>query len=65
MKDYKTAILPILTALAFMITAITNIKIDHDSIDFFASVLAVLIAAGVNIYGIIKSHKKGVKEDDL
>lgn len=63
MGNYKTAILPILTVLAAAYTLIFKVEISHDTIDYFASVLAILIGAGINVYGIIKNHKKdGVKD---
>lgn len=61
--NYKTAILPILTTLAAAITLIFKIDIPHDTIDFLASVLGIAIMAGVNIWGIYKNHKEGVKDD--
>lgn len=64
MTNYKTMILPILTVLAGAITLIFKIDIKHDTIDFVATILAVAIGAGVNIWGIYTNHKKGVDQND-
>jgi hypothetical protein len=57
----KTAILPILSVFALGIATITGHQFSKDVIDEAATVLAVLITAGINIWGIVKNHKKEVK----
>jgi hypothetical protein len=57
----KTAILPILSVVALGIATLTGHKFTQDTIDETATVLAVVITAGVNVWGIIKNHKKEVK----
>jgi Na+/H+ antiporter NhaB len=57
----KTAILPVLSVVALCIATLTGHKFTQDFIDEAATILAVLITAGVNIYGIFKNHKKEVK----
>jgi hypothetical protein len=57
----KTAILPILSVIALGIGTLTGHKFTQDSIDETATVLAVVITAGINVWGVIKNHKKEVK----
>jgi hypothetical protein len=54
----KTAILPILSVLALGVAAITGHEFSKDLIDEAATVLAIVITAGINVWGIIKNHKK-------
>jgi hypothetical protein len=57
----KTAIIPILSVVALGIATLTGHQFSKDVIDETATVLAVLITAGINIWGIVKNHKKEVK----
>jgi hypothetical protein len=57
----KTAIFPILSVIALGIATLTGHQFTKDFIDEAATVLAVLITAGINVWGIIKNHKKEVK----
>jgi hypothetical protein len=59
MKLNKTAILPFVSAILFAVGTLTNHKFTADTTDLVATVATVAIAFGVNIYGIIKNHKKG------
>jgi hypothetical protein len=54
----KTAILPVVTTILFVIGTLTNHKFTADTADFIATIAAVVIAAGVNLWGIFKTHKK-------
>jgi hypothetical protein len=57
----KTAILPVLSVIALGIATLTGHQFSKDSIEEAATVLAVVITAGVNLWGIFKNHKKEVK----
>jgi presenilin-like A22 family membrane protease len=57
----KTAILPILSVIALVIGTLTGHQFSKYTIDEAATILAVGITAGINIWGIIKNHKKEVK----
>lgn len=54
----KTTILPIVTAVLFAVGTLTNHKFTADTADFVSTVAAVVIAFGINIWGIFKNHKK-------
>jgi hypothetical protein len=54
----KTAILPILSVIALGIATLTGHQFSKDVIDETATVLAVVITAGINVWGILKNHKK-------
>jgi hypothetical protein len=57
----KTAILPVVTVVCLAIAAVTGHKISNDVVDQVADVAAVVISAGISIWGIFKDHsKKGV-----
>lgn len=58
----KTVILPVVTTILFVIGTLTNHEFTKDTADFIATIAAVVIAAGINLYGIFKSHKKLVKK---
>jgi hypothetical protein len=57
----KTAILPVLSVIALGIATLTGHQFSKNAIDETATVLAVVITAGINVWGIIKNHKKEVK----
>ena len=57
----KTAILPVLSVIALGIATLTGHQFSKDSIEEAATVLALVITAGVNLWGIFKNHKKEVK----
>jgi hypothetical protein len=57
----KTAILPVVSVVALAIAAITGHKFNQGTIDEFSTVAAIVITAGINVWGIIKNHKKEVK----
>jgi hypothetical protein len=57
----KSAILPILSTLALGIAALTGHQFSKSAIDEAATVIAIVATAGINLWGIIKNHKKEVK----
>jgi general stress protein CsbA len=57
----KTAILPVVTVILLAVGTVTNHKFTADTADFIATIGAVVITAGINVWGIIKNHKKEVK----
>jgi hypothetical protein len=59
MKISKTAILPVVTVLSLAYAAITGHEISKDLLDKTADIAAVVISAGISIWGVIKNHKKG------
>ena len=54
----KTAILPIVTVLAGAYTLITKDAVEQSTIDTITNIAVIAIAAGINIWGIFKNHKK-------
>lgn len=54
----KTAIIPIVTVLAGAYTLITKEAVEKDTIDTISNIAAILILAGINVWGIVKNHKK-------
>lgn len=58
----KSVILPVVTTILFIIGTLTNHKFTDDTADFIATVAGVVIAAGINVWGIFKSHKKIVSK---
>jgi hypothetical protein len=57
----KTAILPVLSVIALGIATLTGHQFTQNTIDETATVLAVVITASINLWGIFKNHKKEVK----
>lgn len=60
MNISKTAILPIVTVICGGIAIIIGKPIGKDTVDMIATIAAVVIGAGVNLWGIWKNHKKEV-----
>jgi hypothetical protein len=54
----KTAILPVLSVLALAISALTGHKFSNDVLDEVSTIAAIVITAGINVWGIFKNHKK-------
>lgn len=54
----KSAILPICSGLALAIAAIFGHKFTDNEVDTAATILSIGITAGINIWGVIKNHKK-------
>ena len=54
----KTAILPVVSVICLAIAAVTGHEISKDLQDAIATVSAIVIGAGISVWGIIKSHKK-------
>lgn len=54
----KTIILPILMVIGLVIKSVTGYEIPEEVLNGWADAIAVLIAAGVTVWGIIKNHKK-------
>ena len=57
----KSAILPVVTVVLLGVGTLTNHKFTADTADYIATIAAVVITAGINIWGIFKNHKKEVK----
>jgi hypothetical protein len=54
----KTAILPVLSVIALAISALTGHKFSNDVLDEVSTIAAIVITAGINVWGIFKNHKK-------
>lgn len=54
----KTAILPVVSVICLAIAAVTGHEISKDVQDAIAGVTAIVVGAGISIWGIYKSHKK-------
>jgi TM2 domain-containing membrane protein YozV len=54
----KTAIIPVIMVICLAVSAVTGHKISNDVIDQIADVTAVVISAGISIWGIFKDHSK-------
>lgn len=57
----KSAILPIISVVALGYAAITGHKVSDDLVNQIADISAIVITAGISVWGIIKDHSKGVK----
>jgi uncharacterized membrane protein len=55
----KTAILPIITVLALAYGTFTGYKVSNDIVNQIADIAAVVITAGISVWGIVKDHSKG------
>jgi uncharacterized membrane protein len=54
----KTAILPVITVICLAVAAVTGHKISNDIVNLIADIAAVVISAGISIWGIFKDHSK-------
>lgn len=54
----KTVILPIVTVLSLAYAAITGHEVSKDIVNEITDYAAVVIAAGISVWGIWKNHHK-------
>ena len=56
--NYKTIVVPILAAVYLGVEYITKHPIDESTKTMWTDVTVAVVATAVNVWGIIKSHKK-------
>lgn len=61
MKDYKTAILPIVTVGCLAVGSLTGHPVSQNLQTEIVEIASVVVAGGISIWGIIKNHKKAGK----
>lgn len=59
MKDYKTAILPVVAVVCLGVAAVTGHQVSQSVQDEVATIGSIVVGGAIAIWGVIKNHKKG------
>jgi hypothetical protein len=61
MKLNKTAIAPIVSSAFLAVTFVTGHHFSNGTVELVTDIVVAVATFGVNMYGIVKNHKKEVK----
>jgi hypothetical protein len=56
--DYKTALMPIISALALFYGTVTGHAVPKDTVDLIVLYASAIVLFATNVWGIYKNHKK-------